>query len=140
MTFNQGYKTRTPGDLVAEIRRLRLRDGLPTRAVADMLGMSAGNVRNYAPGRPGKVPVAPLRAAFDASPVTASDVARHLEWWDGRSKADSSRVKRTLGINRDSSHGYRSRRTLIDAETAMLIAEAIGISPWSILPDENEEM
>jgi hypothetical protein len=130
------WKVATPDRIVHQIRSLRYLDGMAARTVAELVGVSNWTVLRYAPGRPGKVPVAPLREAFGWSPLTAADVARDLGWWDSSGSADASRVKRTLGINLDSAHGHRSRRTMIDAETARLIAEAIGVSPWSILPDD----
>lgn len=119
----------------AQIRTLRYEDGLTAEQVGQIMGRHEWTIRRHAPGRPGKVPVAPLREAFLASSVTAADVARSLEWWcSGR--VDTSRVKRTLGIYPDKVRGRVFHRTVTDAETVMRIAEAIGISPWSVLPDE----
>lgn len=134
--FNVGWKTKTPDETIALIRNLRYEDGLPARKVADMLGVTMRTIFLYAPGRPGKVPVAPLREAFKASPLTAADVARSLGWW-ARGNADSGRVKRTLGINEDSARGYRFRREMVDAETVTLMADALGIAPWSVLPEDG---
>jgi hypothetical protein len=126
---------------VALIRKLRA-DGYFCREVADVVGCSIHTVNHYAPGHIGKVPVAPLREAFLASPMTAADVARELGWWAGRA-ADCSRVRRTLGLAPDisGSNGRKriSWRRLVDAETVQLIAEAIGVSPWSVLPDDEDE-
>ena len=129
---------------VARIRELRYGDGLSAARTAEVVGCCEGTVLRYAPGSPGRVPVAPVREAFEASRLTAADVARRLGWWD-RGSADSARLKRALGINGNvpADPRYRSRRyysTLIDAETAALIAEAIGVAPWEVLPDEDEEM
>lgn len=120
---------------VARIRKLRYEDGLTAAAVARLVGCSESAIRRRAPGWPGKVPVAPVREIFLASGLTAAEVARRLDWFD-RGLGDSNRVKRSLGINEDSSRGKRFRRKLIDAETAGLIAEACGHSRWEIEPGQ----
>jgi hypothetical protein len=125
---------------VARIRELRA-DGYTCPRVAAIVGCSELTVWRYAPGRIGKVPVAPLREAFLASSMTAADVARELGWWESKG-ADSSRVKRTLGLIKQTTvdrFGIRRRnfRTLVDAETVQLIAEAIGVAPWSVMPDDD---
>lgn len=124
---------------VDRIRELRS-DGYTCRQVAAIVGCHPHTVNRYAPGRIGKVPVAPLRDAFLASPITAAEIARRLEWWDGRGCGDSSRVKRALGLQDDikSSKGTRTRRTLVDAEIVERIALAIGVMPWEVMPDEDE--
>jgi hypothetical protein len=133
-----GWKTKTPDPVIHEILTLRHQDGLSARRVAVMLGISQWTVLRYAPGRPGKVPVAPLREAFLASPLTAAHVARQLGWWDHKGSGDATRVKHTLGLLDDvNGHGIRSRRTMVDAETVMQMAEAIGVSPWAVLPEEE---
>jgi hypothetical protein len=124
-------------DEIAWIRELRYMDGFTAQQVAEIVGRCIWTVRKYAPGWPGKVPVAPLREAFLASPMTAPDVAREVGWWLANGTPDSSRVKRTLGINLETSRGRRYRRSLVDAETVQLIAEAIGVAPWSVLPDDD---
>lgn len=124
-------------DEIAQIRSLRHEDGMTGRELADQFGVSISTIHRLAPGQPGKVPVAPLREAFLASSVDAAEAARELGWWDHRGAPDSSRVKRTLGINHETSHGRRYRRSLVDAETVQLIAEAIGVAPWSVLPDDD---
>jgi hypothetical protein len=113
-------------------------DGHSAAHVAELTGRSPETVLRIAPGRPGKFPVAPIREAFLHSPLTAADVARHLEWWDGRGSADTSRVKRTLGILPDCTSGYRGHRTVADAEIIGRIAEAINVMPWEVLPDDTE--
>lgn len=128
---------RLDADEVEAIRRMRS-DGYTISTVAETLGHNERTVWRYAPGRPGKVPVAPLREAFLASPLTATDVARSLGWWENRGWPDGARVKRALGLLPDIS-GTTHRRTyrnLTDAETVQLIAEAIGVAPWSVMPDE----
>jgi len=117
------------------IRELR-GEGYTLNYVACRMGISAATVRRYAPGRPGKVPVAPLREAFLASGVPAYEVARRIDW-TSKGAPDSSRVQRTLGIKPDSTHKTGSVRTWVDAETVRLIAEAIGVSPWAVLPEEE---
>lgn len=120
---------------VARIRKLRYEDCLATPEIARLVGCSESTVRHRAPGRPGKIPVAPTREIFLASGVSAAEVARRLSWLH-RGAGDGNRVKRSLGINQDSSKGKRFRRTLIDAETAGLIAEACGHQRWEIEPDQ----
>jgi lambda repressor-like predicted transcriptional regulator len=118
---------------------LRLREeGRTLRYTAAATGVAEVTVRAYAPGYRGKVSNAAIREAFERSPVTAADVARHLEWWDQRGSPATSRVKRTLGLQHENGPRLRTYRKLVDVETVMLIAEAIGISPWSVLPEEDE--
>jgi hypothetical protein len=125
---------------VRRIRELRA-DGYTQRQVADMVGCSTSPVAKYAPGRVGKVPVAPVREAFLASGRTAVDVARRAGWMYTRSSgltvADGSLVKRSLGLLDDSSGGTgrRSRRKVMDAEMAATLAEAIGVAPWEVIED-----
>jgi DNA invertase Pin-like site-specific DNA recombinase len=124
---------------VAQIKELRA-DGHTQEHVARVVGCGVSSVKRYAPGRIGKVPVAPLREAFERSPLTAAEVAGELGWWAGDGKADCSRVKRTLGLlpTTSGSTGSRSRRTLTDAETVMRIADIIGVGWWTVVPDEVE--
>lgn len=125
---------------IARIRRLRYEDGLSGPQVAAIIGCSTSTVTNHASGRPGKVPVAPLREAFLRSGKTASQVARSMDWQSG-SKPDASRVLRVLGLRDDvkGATGCRSRRVLVDAEIVMLIADAIGVGAWEVLPDIEDE-
>lgn len=84
------------------------------------------------------VPVAPLRLAFLASGKSAVQVARAAGWWDGTS-GDSSRVKRTLGLLPTvNGAGHRQWRTRVDIDTVELLAGAIGVAPWEVLPDDEE--
>lgn len=124
---------------IALIRELRAA-GHTQSDIARITGFSHNSVCRLVPGWVGKVPVAPLRQAFLDSPVTAADIARDLGWWDSRGDADSARVKRTLGLVPDRKNGHQSRRRLVDAETVQLIAEAIGISPFAVLPDDDDEV
>lgn len=125
---------------VALIHEMRA-DGYTAQQVAATIGCHHNTVLHHAPGRVGKVPVAPLREAFLHSPMTAADVARALGWWDGKG-ADSGRVKRTLGLCDDiGGHGSPARpRTLVDAENVQRIAEAIGIAPWAVMPDDDRPL
>lgn len=123
---------------VARIRELRYQDGLSCERVASSIGCSAMAVHYHAPGWPGKVDNAKLRAAFLASGLTASEVARRVGWWNGHT-GDGQRVKRTLGLSDDwgghHPHRTRTRRRLIDAETAGVLAEAIGVMPWEVIDE-----
>lgn len=118
-----------------QVRRIKAMraDGYSQHATAVAVGCTRGTVRKYAPGYIGKVDNAPLREAFLASNRTASDIARSVGWLD-RGSPDTSRVRRALGLRDDLSgtNGIRSRRRLIDAETAGLIAEALGMGAWEI--------
>jgi hypothetical protein len=122
---------------VVRLRTLRYRDGLTVGATALELGCESSTVQRHAPGWVGKVDNTLLRQAFDASGVRAVDVARCLGWtYERRSgrragalEADGSRVLRALGLQQDVGHGHRSHRQMIDAETACLIADAIGVPP-----------
>lgn len=129
------------GAQVLQIRRLRA-DGLSAPQVARIVGCSDGTVRKIVPGYIGKVPVAPLREAFLASGKTAVAVAKAAGWFcsNGVSEyPDSSRVKRTLGLLPDvNGKGIQSRRTLVDAELAAILAEAVGVMPWEVMPDEQQ--
>jgi DNA-binding transcriptional regulator YiaG len=124
----------------ARVRELRYMDGLSSPAVASLFGCSYETVRKIAPGWPGKIDNTRLRDAFIASGVDAAEVARRVGWVllrGGREDADTSRVRRSLGLLLEtgiSRTGKRSRfmRTRIDAENAALIAEAIGVAPWSV--------
>lgn len=126
---------------VRRIRELRYGDGLTLRAVAQIVGCSSEAVRCYAPGRPGKVPNDKLRAAFLASGLTAGEVGRRMGWLC-RACGDAARVKRSLGLlpsgNKRRNRAYTARN--IDAETAALMAEAIGVMPWEIMPDDEQRV
>jgi hypothetical protein len=128
---------------VALLRELRLRDGLTQREVALRVGCCRATVSRLAPGRPDKAPVGPLREAFLVSGVPAAVVARRLGWAMMRRRSldyDSARVKRTLGLLDDvSGRGSRSRRVVVDIELISRIAEAIGVMPWEVLPEEESE-
>lgn len=124
-------------ETVGRIRELRYEDGLTADRTAAAVGVSVGSVQRYAPGRPGKVDNAKLREAFVVSGRSAQDVARGMDWRAGAS-ADGSRVSRALGLLPDlSCLGRRSVRRMVDAETAALLAEAVGVQPWEVMPDED---
>lgn len=136
---------------IKRIRELRYGDGLSCREVAEVVGCSESTVNSHAPGQPGKVPNDRLRAAFDRSGITAAEVARRMGWthtstWKRANGmkgqtfdvGDSARVKRTLGIMSDiSGRGIRSTRTMIDAETAGMMAEVLGLASWEVMPDDE---
>jgi hypothetical protein len=124
---------------IARIKRMRA-DGHTAKEAAEAVGCARVTAGHIAPGRPGKVPNDRLREAFLASDRTAADVARALGWDSGHG-ADTSRVRRTLGLLDDiaGQRGHRSRRRLIDWETGSLIAEAIGVMPWEVLDDGVED-
>jgi hypothetical protein len=123
---------------IARIKRMRA-DGHTQAETARALGWSPFTVRKHAPGPTGKVPNDRLREAFLASDRTAADVARSLGWNSGHG-ADTSRVRRTLGLLDDiNGRGDHTRRRLIDWETGSLIAEAIGVMPWEVLDDDFED-
>lgn len=124
-----------------QIRTLRA-DGYTGRQVAEVIGCSSTTVLTLAPGWPGKVPNDRLREAFLESGLTAATVARRVGWMSNSrgTRADSSRVNRTLGLADDTNgRGAKSRRKMIDWETGSLIAEAIGVAPWSVLDDDLED-
>lgn len=90
-----------------------------------------------------RVPVSILRDRYEASPVTASDLARELGWYACGSP-DSSRVKRSLGLIMETSgprYGKRVRkfRKTMDIDTAERIGDALGMAWWEI-EQELEEM
>lgn len=131
--------TRVSGSDVAAIRELRYIDGLTLWQVSARTGLSPQVIQYHAPGRPGKIDNASIRDAFVASTVTPTTIARALGWTfvdrSGCSKPDVTRLKRTLGIvdTVGGHHGqYRQRRRMIDAETAGLIAEALGLQRWEV--------
>ena len=118
---------------IARIKELRYMDGMTQEEIARQVGCALTTVRRHAPGRPGKIDNAKLRLAFLMSGCSAPFVARELDWKAGKDKWDGSRVRRTLGLIEDvNGRGKRSRRVMIDAEHAQLIAEAIGVAPWSV--------
>jgi hypothetical protein len=105
-------------------------------------------VRRIAPGRPGKISNEPIRRIFEEESqrgLTAADVARSMGWWVSyknpkarQSKgpyADVARVRRALGIQADNAGIRQSKRRMIDAEMAGLLAEAMGYAAWEALPE-----
>lgn len=118
-------------------------DGHTHQTIASVIGRHEATVRKVAgPGRPGKVPVEPLRKAFLKSDRTAYDVAKRMGWVyrDRRRDSefpDAGRVLITLGLAPgQNSKGVKSWRTLADAETVGLLAEAVGVASWEVMPEE----
>jgi hypothetical protein len=128
-------------ETLAEIRELRYLDGLSCRVVGERFGLGERMVNRLAPGWPGKVPNDRVRALFERSPMSAGDVARAVGWHStggkGTTGCSGQRVLRTLGLADEWSHGRVIRRRLVDAETAMLLAEAMGFGRWEALPDDR---
>lgn len=122
---------------VRAIRELRYLDGLTSRATARQLGIGQDTVLRYAPGWPGKIPNDRVRELFLTSGVSITDVARTLGWTYRcplyGERLDGYRVKRTLGIVPDKGR----LRSMIDVETAGLIAEACGFEAWQAMPDDQ---
>jgi hypothetical protein len=90
-------------------------------------------------GQYGRVPVAPVREAFEASGVSAYEIALRLEWFEYRDKyttpcPDSHRVRRVLGLAKyPPGRGYPPRaRTYMAACTAAAILGAIGVIPAEV--------
>lgn len=125
----------------AQIRELRYMDGWTCERVAGVTGIHPRTVGKIAPGRPGKVSNDRVRAMFERSRLSAHAVAQAMGWekaaGDGRASADGRRVLRALGLLPEVSRGYESFRSMIDAETAMLLAEAMGHAGWEALPDDE---
>lgn len=123
---------------VRRIRHLRYVECLPREEVAHRVGVKPSTVTKYAPTGPlGKVPVAPLREAFLRSGLGAQEVARRVGWWATPTRPDGSRVRRTLGLTVD--RPGRSTRTLVDTEIVEALADAIGVPPWEVMPDDEGE-
>jgi hypothetical protein len=123
----------------AMIRELRYKDGLTCNQTAMLASSNINTVQKVAPGRPGKVPNSAVRALFEEARsergLSASEVARRMGWRSGRS-VDASRVLQTLGLRESiGTAGRRQYRTLIDAETAGLLAEAMGYQAWEANPE-----
>jgi hypothetical protein len=117
-----------------QIQELRA-DGHTIKATAELTGRCAVTIQRLAPGRPGKVSNDRLREAFVAQSMSAAAVAQAIGWGN----KESSRVRRTLGLSADvNGNGIRSVRRMIDWETGSLIADAIGVEPWSVLDDDLE--
>lgn len=78
-----------------------------------------------------------LRERFLDSGMTAYEVAKKIGWVNKRHgrrpNFDSSRVKRTLGINiQNSGNGYVCHRRRISLDETLKIAEAIGVDPHEV--------
>lgn len=138
--LTKSRRARVPEVDKARIRELRYGDGLSCSVVSILTGWSESAVRVAAPGRPGTIDNTRLREAFERSGLDAAVVAGRVGWMLDRPdgvRADTSRLRRTLGITLDYSGSKRrySRRRMIDAETAGLIADALGIGRWEIESD-----
>lgn len=87
---------------------------------------------------PGKVPVAPIREAFERSGKGYQEVAAALGWYDALERPDGSRLRRRLGAGPQSFHrrkdGTRGTYTTehLGAELASIICDAIGVMPVEI--------
>ena len=129
---------------IKRIKRLRYQDGLSCVATGRIIGCSSRTVWHYAPGNPGKIPNTKLREAFHDSGITATELARRMGWLypcEGRMKANGSAVKVALGIlSKKLPSGTRCFCSLIDAELAGTMAEALGLMAWEVLPDEEERL
>lgn len=78
-----------------------------------------------------KVDNAPLRQAYEDSALSVTEVAERCGWLQ-RGTADTSRVKRVLGIAPESSNGRRYFRREVRSDTAALVAGALGLDPWEV--------
>jgi len=85
----------------------------------------------------GRIDNGALREAFLASGLTAGAVADLLGWTyrrGHRARNDGSRVRRALGLKLErgrSGEEWRLRRT-VSSETALLLADALGVDPVEI--------
>jgi hypothetical protein len=126
--------------VIAQIREARYLDGRTLAVTAELCGCSVHTVQRYAPGWPGKVSNYRLREAFLASGFSASEVARRMGWWSGRS-GDASRVRRTLGLTSDCPGGRHYPRTywrhMVDWDTAIQLGDVLGLAAWEIEGDER---
>jgi hypothetical protein len=96
------------------------RDGVAGRVTHDRQVLAAQRARESFMQE--MVPVGRLREAFEASDVSASELARRLGWF----KPDSGRVRRAL-------FGLPSRPGgFVRAETAGALAEALGLDPVDV--------
>lgn len=109
---------------VAKRNGVALRRRSPTKVIEREL--TPASTRQAA-----KVDNAPLRQAFVDSGLTATEVAERCGWLQ-RGNADTSRVKRVLGILPESSNGRRYHRREVGSDTAALVAGALGLDPWEV--------
>ena len=107
--------------IIEELRGM----GLPVGDVALAAGVHRSTVVKHASQ---VVDNAELREYFERSGMTACQLARDLEWWNGVEgrgrRPDASRVRRTLGIT-------RSRRR-INRRLALKVALAMGVDPVDV--------
>lgn len=118
--------TRWMGVTRSTVTRVAKRNGVPLRQPRECAVRSAEQEPEST-----KIDNAPLRRAFEASSVTATQVALRLDWHQ-RGQADTSRVLRTLGLMPDINHGYQSYRSKVCSRTAALFADAMGLDPWEV--------
>lgn len=118
------------------VKRLRYDLGYTISETAELVGRDRRTIGRIAPGRTGVIDNERLRDAFLASDMTASKLARVLGWGFDRDDSywapDSSRVKRVLGINDESSRGRRWKREMMSASMAVEMCEALGIPPEDV--------
>jgi hypothetical protein len=143
------------GPVTRDERRARVRElvaaGMTRREAAREVGCSVSTAQRYAVGLPRNladrptayknygVPIAPLREAFLRSGLTPSIVCYRLGWECKRSygtQADTTRLKRALGLLPESDKGRPRLRQRIGTDRAERIAEAIGVAYWELWPDE----
>jgi hypothetical protein len=87
-------------------------------------------------GHPNAVPVGPLRdhfiKAYNRGEIAPHDVARQMGWIHAHSgRPDTSRALRALGLREKTARGGSPKRyiTVLEYETAVRLAEAIGMDP-----------
>jgi hypothetical protein len=88
-------------------------------------------VSNY--GERALIDVAPFREAFEASGVTAYQVALRMGWFEGGA-VDSYRVRQTLGlVPYNPGHGYPLRhRAYVTPAIALRLVDAMGLLPAEV--------
>jgi hypothetical protein len=79
-----------------------------------------------------EIDLAPLREAFLRSGKTPADVARALGWRKPNGVADGPRVRRALGMRPAWSNGRKRLRQRCSYETAVKLADAIGVDPYEV--------
>jgi hypothetical protein len=81
-----------------------------------------------------RVPVAPLREAFLASGLTASEVCYRIGWLRGNRRGDTARLQSVLGLRQftKNTKGCRATAKRINYPNAVLIARALDLDPVDI--------
>lgn len=81
-----------------------------------------------------RVPVGPLRDRFEFLERrygwTAADVARDLGWWRNATKADVSRVKRSLGLSVHHAEGRQRMQQYTSYDQAVRLCRALDMDPF----------